>query len=80
MDCAVERGLLETHPIRVLKGTAPKVSSQVDRRSIVNPQQAWALLAAVRAQQPAGHDWSPSTRDSADHGLTPHTVAPSRNL
>jgi integrase len=54
MDYAVERGLLETNPIRVLKWTAPKVSSQVDRRSVVNPQQARALLDAVRAQQPSG--------------------------
>jgi integrase len=54
IDYAVERGLLETNPIRVLKWTAPKVSSQVDRRSVVNPQQARALLDAVRAQQPSG--------------------------
>jgi integrase len=32
----------------------PKVSSQVDRRSVVNPHQARALLEAVRAQQPSG--------------------------
>jgi integrase len=54
MDYAVECGLLETNPIRVLKWTAPKVSSQVDRRSVVNPHQARALLDAVRAQQPSG--------------------------
>ncbi len=54
MDYAVERGLLETNPVRVLKWTAPKVSSQVDRRSVVNPRQAQALLDAVRAQQPIG--------------------------
>ncbi len=54
MDYAVELGLLETNPIRVLKWTAPRVSSQVDRRSVVNPRQARALLDAVRAQQPSG--------------------------
>ena len=54
MDYAVEQGLLETNPIRALKWTAPKVSSQVDRRSVVNPGQARALLEAVRAQQPSG--------------------------
>jgi integrase len=54
MDYAVELGLLETNPIRVLKWTAPKVSSQVDRRSVVNPRQARVLLEAVRAQQPSG--------------------------
>jgi integrase len=54
MDYAMELGLLETNPIRALKWTAPKVSSQVDRRSVVNPRQARALLEAVRAQQPSG--------------------------
>ena len=47
-------GLLETNPIWALKRTTPKVSSQVDRRSVVNPRQARALLEAVRAQQPSG--------------------------
>jgi integrase len=54
MDYVVELGLLETNPIRALKWTTPKVSSQVDRRSVVNPRQARALLEAVRAQQPSG--------------------------
>jgi hypothetical protein len=44
MDYAIELGLLETNPIRVLKWTAPKVSGQVDRRSVVNPRQARALV------------------------------------
>ena len=54
MDYAIELGLLDSNPIRALKWTAPKVSSQVDRRSVVNPRQARALLEAVRAQQPSG--------------------------
>jgi integrase len=54
MDYAAELGLLDGNPIRTLKWTAPKVSSQVDRRSVVNPQQARALLEAVRVQQPSG--------------------------
>ena len=54
MDYAVELGVLEINPIRVLKWTAPKVSSEVDRRRVVNPRQARALLAAVLAQQPSG--------------------------
>jgi integrase len=54
LDYAVELGLLETNPIRALKWTAPKVSSHVDRRSVVNPRRARALLEAVRAQQPSG--------------------------
>jgi integrase len=54
IDYAVELGFLDTNPIRALKWTAPKVSGQVDRRSVVNPRQARALLDAVRAQQPSG--------------------------
>jgi integrase len=54
MEYAIERGLLETNPVRALKWTAPKVSGQVDRRGVVNPSQARALLDAVRAQQPSG--------------------------
>jgi site-specific recombinase XerD len=54
MDYAIELRLLDANPIRRLKWTAPKVPSQVDRRSVVNPQQAQTLLEAVRAQQPSG--------------------------
>jgi len=54
MDYAVELGLLDANPIRTLKWTTPKVSSQVDRRSVVNPSQARALLEAVRVQHPSG--------------------------
>jgi integrase len=53
-DYAMELGLLDTNPIRAIKWAAPKVSSQVDRRSVVNPRQARALLDAVRAQRPSG--------------------------
>src|SRR5438552_8868240 len=42
-DYAVELGLLDANPIRAIKWAAPKVSSQVDRRSVVNPRQARAL-------------------------------------
>jgi site-specific recombinase XerD len=54
MDYAIELSLLEVNPIRRIKWTMPKVSSQVDRRSVVNPRQARALLEAVRVQQPSG--------------------------
>lgn len=53
-DYAVELGLLDTNTMRSIKWAAPKVSSQVDRRSVVNPRQARALLDAVRAQRPSG--------------------------
>ena len=38
----------------MLKWTVPKVSGQVDRRSVVNPRQARALLDAVLAQSQSG--------------------------
>src|SRR5262249_8842765 len=54
MYYAIDQGLRQTNPVRTLKWTAPKVSGQVDRRSVVNAHQARALLDAVRAQQPSG--------------------------
>ena len=53
MDYAGELGLIKANPIRVLKWKAPRVSGEVDRRSVVNPRQARALLAAIRAQVPS---------------------------
>jgi hypothetical protein len=53
MDYAVELGLLETNPIRALKWTAPKVSGQVDHRSVVNPRQARALEQCTLSSQAA---------------------------
>jgi integrase len=55
MDYAVaERKLLASNPIRALKWTAPQTSSEIDRRSVVNPDQARALLKAVKAREPSG--------------------------
>src|SRR6266536_1467597 len=54
MEYAKELGLLDANPITALKWKAPKVSGVVDRRSVVNPSRARALLAAVRAQEPSG--------------------------
>jgi integrase len=54
LDYAVELKLLDTNPIKSLKWRAPKVAHAVDRRVVVNPTQARALLEAVRAQQPSG--------------------------
>lgn len=56
LDYARELEAIEVaaNPIRALKWKAPKTSSAVDRRSVVNPKQARALLADVRAQQPSG--------------------------
>jgi integrase len=45
---------VEANPVRALKWTAPRTSAAVDRRSVVNPQQARALLSAVRIQDPSG--------------------------
>src|SRR5690242_11198148 len=47
VNYAVELGLLTTNPIEQIKWSAPKSSAVIDRRSVVNPQQARALLATV---------------------------------
>jgi hypothetical protein len=62
MDYAVERGLLETNPIRVLKWRAPKVSSQVDRRSVVNPARRERCWMPSAPSSRVGPGWSPSSR------------------
>jgi integrase len=52
VEYAVERKLLDTNPIPVLKWAAPKTMSAVDRRSVANPVQARTLLKAVREIAP----------------------------
>jgi integrase len=54
LDYAVELKLLDQNPIKNLKWRAPKMAWEVDRRVVVNPKQARALLEAVRVQQPSG--------------------------
>ncbi|MGV9386072.1 tyrosine-type recombinase/integrase [Nonomuraea sp. NPDC003707] len=54
MDYAVELKLLDSNPIKALKWKPPRVTYEVDRRSVVNHAQARRLLAAVEAQQPSG--------------------------
>jgi integrase len=54
MDYAQELKLIDGNPIRALKWRPPPVSGTVDRRSVVNPRRARALLAAVGAQEPSG--------------------------
>ncbi|MFF0720435.1 tyrosine-type recombinase/integrase [Micromonospora sp. NPDC003816] len=44
---AVELRLLDTHPMSLVSWTAPKTADEVDRRAVVNPDQARALLAEV---------------------------------
>lgn len=51
LELAVERGLLETNPFARIKWRAPKVGDAIDPRSVINPQQARALLDAVAAQR-----------------------------
>ena len=54
LDYAIELKLLDVNPVKNLKWRAPKVAHEVNRRVVVNPAQARALLEAVRAQQPSG--------------------------
>ncbi|MGL5824034.1 MAG: hypothetical protein ACRCYU_04235, partial [Nocardioides sp.] len=54
LDYAVELGLLDTNPIRSLKWKAPRSTNGVDRRVVINPNQARELLAAVQTIRPSG--------------------------
>jgi integrase len=53
-EYAIELGLLTENPIKTIKWKAPKTSSEVDRRSVVNHAQARRLFDAVRNQEPSG--------------------------
>ena len=49
---AVELRLIESHPMAYVSWTAPKSTEELDRRVVVNPDQARALLAAVQEIAP----------------------------
>jgi integrase len=53
LDSAVEAGELTVNPLRNMRIRRPPATPAVDRRSVVGPEQATALLAAVREQTPA---------------------------
>ena len=50
---AVELELIESNPLDRISWKAPAATGAVDRRVVVNPSQARALLAAVRELSPA---------------------------
>lgn len=54
LDYAVEKKLLDKNPLLEVKWSAPKTARAIDKRVVVNPQQATKLLDAVREQQPSG--------------------------
>jgi integrase len=54
IEYAVELKLLEKNPIPGLKWKSPKPPKSIDKRVVVNPQQAVRLLDAVRQQTPSG--------------------------
>jgi len=54
LEHAVELGHYPANPLARVKWQAPKVAESVDRRSVVNHDQARALLDAVRAQKGIG--------------------------
>ncbi|MGW4791780.1 tyrosine-type recombinase/integrase [Nonomuraea sp. NPDC004297] len=54
LDYAVELKLLTANPVKSLKWKPPKVTHEVDKRSVVNPTQARRLLIEVGAQKPSG--------------------------
>jgi hypothetical protein len=50
---AVELRYLDAHPMDFVQWRAPKNAEEVDRKVVVNPEQARSLLAAVREKDPA---------------------------
>jgi integrase len=54
LDFAVELALLDSNPVKNIKWRAPRTTPEVERRVVVNPGQARALLEAVWAQKPSG--------------------------
>ncbi|GAB2763927.1 hypothetical protein GCM10027174_45710 [Salinifilum aidingensis] len=54
LDYAVERGLLGENPLPGLKWKPRKGVTAIDKRTVVNPQQARRLLDAVGEQEPSG--------------------------
>lgn len=53
-DYAVELQLLSQNPFRTVKWSAPKTVRAIDKRTVVNHEQAIRLLDAVREQEPSG--------------------------
>lgn len=53
-EYAVELKVLPKNPLKDLKWKAPRPAREVDRRCVVNPEQARVLLDAVREQRPSG--------------------------
>jgi integrase len=49
---AVELRLLDSHPMDYVQWVTPKSDDEVDRRVVVNPKQAAALLDSVRQREP----------------------------
>jgi hypothetical protein len=65
LEAAVEAGHLQTNPLNAVRSHRRTVEMTLDRRVVVNPEQAAALLAAVGTQAPALEAFSraSTTRD-----------------
>lgn len=55
LDYAVELGLLASNPVPSIRWSAPRFTTQIDRRSVINPDQARELPEAVRQTPRSGH-------------------------
>ena len=53
-EYAKERNLVAVNPLKLIKWKVPKPVKVVDKRVVVNQDQARRLLAAVREQKPSG--------------------------
>jgi len=66
MDYAVELGLLDTNPIRVLKWTAPKVSGQGPPRTVRHG--SWRAPLRRRSGRRAAHHYLPARMGESPPG------------
>ncbi len=55
LSYAVDLGLLEANPLASVRWSMPRVTVMIDRRVVVNHEQARALLAAVAVTPRSGH-------------------------
>ncbi|MEU1192337.1 hypothetical protein [Streptomyces sp. NPDC005859] len=55
MEYAVKHRILRANPLPKRRGAAPKTSSALDKRSLLNPEQAARLLGWVRLRPRGGN-------------------------
>ena len=71
LEYAVVRKALSENPLTGIKWIPVRTSSEVDRRSVVNPAQGRACSRRCESRSQAGHDWWRSTAQCSIAGYAP---------